>query len=128
MQKYSICQRINRRPWCPGAVWDNLGISNAYDSQPAEDVPLNYNSYRAVFPTRPWHLLEDKTWASRQPEQLGIEHRRRAEAVSPSSAFNLEGVYRMPGGLQPATSRYAAPENRGIEGRWPEFRRFTGIP
>ena len=30
--------------------------------------------------------------------------------------------------LQPATSRYAAPEKRGIEGRWPEFRRSTGIP
>jgi glutaconate CoA-transferase subunit A len=37
-------------------------------------------------------------------------------AVSPSSAFNLDGVYRMRGGLQHATSCCAAPENMALRG------------
>ena len=37
--------------WCPGAVWNKFAISISYDSQPAENLPLNYNSFQRVFPT-----------------------------------------------------------------------------
>ena len=43
--------KAKKRWWCPGAVWDNSGISIGYDSQPTEHIPLNYNTYQGVFPT-----------------------------------------------------------------------------
>jgi hypothetical protein len=43
--------------WCPGAVWNKFAISISYDSQPAENLPLNYNSFQRVFPTPPRHVI-----------------------------------------------------------------------
>ena len=37
--------------WCPWRVWDKVAISIGYDSQPAKNLPLNYNSFQRVFPT-----------------------------------------------------------------------------